>query len=273
MSDPMIRKIIRIDEDLCTGCGLCIPNCPEGALQIVDGKVRIINDLFCDGLGACIGHCPEGAISIEERETEKYNERKVMENVIKQGKNVIKAHLEHLRDHNQDEYYEEALAFLKERNIKVPITLDKESQQVPCGCPGSVVRDFREDKPVKSHPVSQLRQWPVQLMLVPPHAPFLNDADLLIVSDCVPCAYPDFQGLLKGKILLVGCPKFDDVEYYREKIIEILNNKIKSVTVAIMEVPCCTGLYNLVSDAIRESGKSVPLEKYVIGVKGDLKLE
>ncbi len=269
----MMRKIIKIDEDLCTGCGLCIPNCPEGALQIVDGKARIINDLFCDGLGACIGHCPEGAISIEERETEKYDERKVMKNVIKQGKNVIKAHLEHLKNHNQDEYYEEALAFLKERNIEVPITEDKE--QLPCKCPGSTVRDFGEDKPpAKSHSVSQLRQWPVQLMLVPSHAPFLNDADLLIVSDCVPCAYPNFHELLTGKILLVGCPKFDDAAYYREKITEILKiNKIKSVTVAIMEVPCCFGLYNLVLDAIRESGKSVQLEKYVIGVKGDLRSE
>jgi len=275
----VMRKIIKIDETLCTGCGKCIPNCPEGALQIIDGKARIVSDLFCDGLGACIGYCPEGAITIEEREAEKYDERKVMENVIKQGENVIKAHLEHLKDHNQNEYLQEAISFLRERNMKVPIEepADHKSAILPCGCPGAAVKDLREEKKgaedvVPARSVSQLRQWPVQLMLVPPNAPFLKDADLLIVSDCVPCAYPNFHNdLLRGKILLVGCPKFDDVELYREKLTEMLkNNNIKSVTVAIMEVPCCFGLHRLVSDAVKESGKAIPLKKYIIGVRGDL---
>jgi len=279
----MMRKIIKIDGERCTGCGQCIPNCPEGALRIIDGKARIISDLFCDGLGACIGHCPEGAISVEEREAEKYDERKVMENVIKQGGNVIKAHLEHLKDHNQTEYLQEAIKFLKEQNMEVPIEeYEEERSGLPCGCPGTVIKDFREEqKGVKDvdvespRHVSQLRQWPVQLMLVPPHASFLKDADLLVVSDCVPCAYPDLHNdLLKGRILLVGCPKFDNVEFYRKKFTEILrNNNIKSVTVAIMEVPCCFGLYNLVSDAIEESKKTIPLKKYTIGVKGDLQSE
>lgn len=275
----VMRKIIKIDEALCTGCGKCIPNCPEGALQIIDGKARIISDLFCDGLGACIGYCPEGAIIIEEREAEKYDERKVMENVIKQGENVIKAHLEHLKDHNQNEYLQEAITFLEERNMKVPIEepADQKSTILLCGCPGAAVKDLREEKKdvedvVPARSVSHLRQWPVQLMLVPPNAPFLKDADLLIASDCVPCAYPNFHNdLLRGKILLVGCPKFDDVELYREKLTEILKtNNIKSVTVAIMEVPCCFGLHRLVSDAVKESGKAIPLKKYVIGIKGDL---
>ena len=132
------RKIIKIDEKKCTGCSLCIPNCPEGALQMIDGKARLISDLFCDGLGACIGHCPEGAITIEEREAERYEEKKVMENIVKQGKNVIKAHLEHLKEHNQDEYLKQAVEYLKENNIKLPdgdvLTRDKE-----CACPGSKV--------------------------------------------------------------------------------------------------------------------------------------
>lgn len=270
----MKRKIIKIDEELCTGCGKCIPNCPEGALQIIDGKARIISDLFCDGLGACIGHCPEGAIFIEEREAQKYDERKVMENVIKQGENVIKAHLEHLKEHGQTEYLQEAVSFLKERNIKVPLEPVVERAELPCGCPGAAVKDFREQpyEEVPSRSVTQLRQWPVQLMLVPESAPFLKDAHLLIVSDCVPCAYPNFHNdLLKGKIVLMGCPKFDNVEFYQKKLIEILKgNNIKCVTVAIMEVPCCFGLLKLVSDAIKESGQAVPLKKYIIGIKGNL---
>jgi len=124
----MKRKIIKIDEDKCTGCGLCIPNCPEGALQIIDGKVRLISDLFCDGLGACIGHCPEGAIHVEEREAEPYDEYRVMENVVKAGKNVIKAHLEHLKDHNEMEFYRQALEFLKEKNIEIPIEEEKKAE-------------------------------------------------------------------------------------------------------------------------------------------------
>jgi ferredoxin len=270
----MMRKIIRINEELCTGCGKCIPSCPEGALQILDGKARIISDLFCDGLGACIGHCPEGAIIIEEREAEKYDEGKVMENVVKQGKNVIKAHLEHLKDHNQDEYLQEAVTFLKEQNMEVPIEEpagEQTGEVLPCGCPGSTVKDLGEPAhTVGSHQESQLRQWPVQLMLVPPTAPFLKGADLLIASDCVLCAHPNFhRELLKGKILLVGCPKFDDTEYYREKLTQMFtDNDVRSVTVAIMEVPCCSGLYTVVSNAIRESGKEIPVERLVITIRG-----
>jgi Fe-S-cluster-containing hydrogenase component 2 len=182
------RKIIKIDEELCTGCGECMPNCPEGAIQLIDDKARIISDIFCDGLGACIGHCPEDAISIEEREAEEYDERKVMENVIKEGPNVIKAHLEHMKDHGQDEYLHEAIEFLKEKNMDVPIeetpapAPESEPQSeapppMPCGCPGSAVQDFRDEKtchtessPPSARAESQLRQWPVQIMLVPPSA-------------------------------------------------------------------------------------------------------
>ncbi len=277
------RNIIKIDEEKCTGCGQCIPNCPEGALQIIDGKARLVSDLFCDGLGACIGHCPEGAIDIEEREAEVYDERRVMENIVKQGNNVIKAHLEHLKDHNQDEYLGQAIDFLKEKSIEVP--LDEEPSQghehtdLLCGCPGSKVMDFREkdegpagdDKPV-TKAASQLRQWPVQLMLVPPNAPYLNGADLLIAADCVPFAHANFHDeLLKGKSLLIGCPKLDDAELYREKITHILkNNEIKSLTVANMEVPCCFGLYKIAKDALDASGKNILFKQVVVGVKGEL---
>jgi NAD-dependent dihydropyrimidine dehydrogenase PreA subunit len=278
------RKIITINEELCTGCGLCVPNCPEGALQIIDGKARLISDLICDGLGACIGDCPEGAISVEERDALEYDERTVMGNIVKQGQNVIKAHLEHLTAHNQREYLKTAMDFLKEKDIEVPpleVSASHGGQEHVkklARCPGARIMDFRDEqdpskegKPV-SKGISQLRQWPVQIMLVPISAPYFKDADLLFAADCVPFAYPDFHDeLLKGKIVLVGCPKLDDAAFYEEKITRILQeNTIKSLTVAHMEVPCCSGLERLVSGALKRSGKEIPLNEVVIGVKGDI---
>ena len=275
------RKIIRIDEEKCDGCGLCIPDCPEGALQIIDGKARLISDLFCDGLGACLGSCPQGAITIEEREAEEYNERKVMRNIARQGKNVIKAHLEHLKEHGQSEYLNEATDFLKERNIEVPLKEEPlrngdKHMSVFSGCPGSKVMDFREKaeitekKKTISKGISELRQWPIQIMLVPPIAPYLKDAHLLIAADCVPFAYADFHDeLLKGKVLLVGCPKLDDVEFYKEKITQILkDNNIKSITCAHMEVPCCFGLVSIVKSAISASGMDIPFKEVTVSIKG-----
>lgn len=270
------RNIIKIDEEKCNGCGLCIPNCPEGALQIIDGKARLISDLFCDGLGACIGYCPEGAITIEERQAEEYNERKVMENIVKQGKNVIKAHLEHLAGHNQTKYLKEALDYLKEKGIENPFFAGAHAAHGAGGCPGSKVMDFRkEDRSPKKETsgpktVSELRQWPIQIHLVPPFAPYLQDADLLICADCVPFTYADFhRGLLKGRAVLVGCPKLDDVGAYQEKITEVLKaNNIKSVTYAHMEVPCCFGLVGPIQSAISASGKNIPFKEVIIGIKG-----
>ncbi len=276
------RKIIRIEEEKCDGCGLCIPDCPEGALQIIDGKARLISDLFCDGLGACLGSCPQGAITIEEREAEEYNERKVMRNIARQGKNVIKAHLEHLKEHGQSEYLNEATDFLKERNIEVPLKEEPlrsgdKHMSVFSGCPGSKVMDFREKaeitekKKTISKGICELRQWPIQIMLVPPIAPYLKDAHLLIAADCVPFAYADFHDeLLKGKILLVGCPKLDDVEFYKEKITQILkDNNIKSMTCAHMEVPCCFGLVSIVKSAISASGMDIPFKEVTVSIKGE----
>jgi len=275
------RKIIQINLEKCDGCGLCITNCPEGALRIIDGKARLISDLFCDGLGACIGHCPQGAIIIEERDAEPYNEKKVMENIIKQGKNVIGAHLSHLKDHGQAEYFKQAVELLKEKGIKNPLDEEPKNEVSPrshgfSGCPGSKMMDFRakrlvEDDKSTGKTVSQLRQWPVQIHLVPAFAPYLQDADLLISADCVPFAYADFhRDLLKGKTLLIGCPKLDDLVSYEEKLREIFqNNSIRSVTYAHMEVPCCFGLIDTIKAAISASGKNTPFEEVTISVNGE----
>ena len=271
------RAIIKIDEEKCNGCGLCIPNCPEGAIRIIDEKARLISDLFCDGLGACIGYCPQGAITIEEREAQGYDERKVMANIVKQGKNVIQAHLAHLKEHGEAGYLKQAIDFLKEKGIEVPLddTAAAAHAHGFSGCPGSKIMDFRsQDAPEETQSVSkqesQLKTWPVQIKLVPALAPYLNNADLLIAADCVPFAYADFhQELLRGKVLLVGCPKLDDIELYREKINQMLkNNNIKSITYAHMEVPCCFGLVPVIQSAIAESGKEVPFKEAIISIKG-----
>ena len=277
------RKIIRIDEKKCNGCGLCIPNCPEGAIQIIDKKARLVSDLFCDGLGACIGHCPQGAITIEERKAQEYDEKKVMENIARQGENVIKAHLEHLKSHNQHEYLKQALDFLKEKNIESPFKekarhqADKPSSK--CGCPGSKVIDFAKEKDVVAvegerlpKRPSQLRQWPIQIMLIPPSAPYFKGADLLIASDCVAFSYGDFhEDLLKGKVLLIGCPKLDDAEFYKEKLAAVFKeNDIKSVTCAHMEVPCCFGMIEIVRSAVKASGKDIPFKDITVGIKGEI---
>lgn len=276
------RKIITIDEEKCNGCGLCIPNCPEGALQIIDGKARLISDLFCDGLGACIGHCPEGAITIEEREAEPYDERKVMENIVKQGENTIKAHLLHLKEHGEFKFLREAITYLTEKSIAV--SPEEFLHAVPphahqgASCPGAAVMDFSadddsQDAVPKENRTTRLRQWPVQIKLVPPFAPYLNDSDLLIAADCVPFAYADFhEDFLKGKTLLVGCPKLDNAKYYEEKISQVLQqNNIRSITVLHMEVPCCFGMVQLVKNALAKSGKKIPLQDITITIKGGIR--
>lgn len=280
----MKRQIVRIDEAKCTGCGLCIPNCPEGALQIIDGKARLVSDLSCDGLGACIGQCPEGAIAIEVREAEPYDEATVMETLVTQGPGVVKAHLEHLKSHGQDEYLRQAIVYLGNHGVAIPEVLSEPSCR--CGeasaetrsdaCPGARVMNF-ETAEACGEPAdgarspSELRHWPVQIMLVPPHAPFLMEAHLLIAADCVPFAYADFhQRLLRGKVLLVGCPKLDDAAHYEEKLTRIFKeNDIQSVTVAHMEVPCCFGMVKLVRSAIERAGKKIPFKTQMISVTGE----
>lgn len=279
----MKRSIIKIDEKKCNGCGRCIPNCPEGALQIIDGKVRLISDLFCDGLGACIGHCPEGAITIEEREAEEYDERRVMGNIVRQGKKVIKAHLEHLKEHGQEEYLKQARDFLKEKGMALPL-----EERAPAGhkhppgfsgCPGAKTIDFGEEqesaekqKPV-SKVTSQLRQWPIQLHLISPTAPYYQGRDVLLVADCVAYALGGFHSdYLKGKSLAIACPKLDEgQEIYVEKIKSWLEDAgINSLTVLIMEVPCCRGLLNLAQQALEQSKRKVPLKYIVVSLRGEI---
>ena len=241
------RKIVKIDEAKCNGCGLCIPNCAEGALQIVDGKAKLMSDKFCDGLGACLGHCPEDAITVIDREAVEFDEK------------AVEVHL-----HKQ-----------KEAQPKP----EPKPQPVFTGCPSSRAMHFKipetQTEAVSNTPsVSMLSQWPVQLKLVPVNAPYFQDADLLIAADCVPFAYPNFhQDFLKGKAVVVGCPKLDDVQYYKEKLTEIFKtNSIKSITVPYMEVPCCFGLVKVTEDAIAASGKNIPLKKVKIGIRGVFEL-
>lgn len=283
------RKIINIDEEKCTGCGQCIPNCPEGALQVIDGKARLVSDLFCDGLGACVGNCPEGAMTVEERFAEPYDEARVMANIVKAGPNTIAAHLKHLQDHSACDYYNEALAYLKQHDItsleKVEVEGQKakakrqsEEPKLACGCPGSSVRDLSGSSlapdpspltPSESRP-SRLRNWPIQLTLIPPSAPYLKGADLLISADCVGSSHPNFhEDLVKGRVLLIACPKLDDAEAYQEKLTTIFShNAPKSVLVAHMTVPCCFGLVQIVKQAIADSGKTIPFAEVTIDVDG-----
>jgi ferredoxin len=275
------RKIINIDEEKCTGCGQCIPNCPEGALQVIDGKARLVSDLFCDGLGACVGKCPEDAMTVEERVAEPYDEAKVMANIVKAGPNTIAAHLKHLKDHSACDYYNEALAYLKQHNIPVPGTGSRDHsttgphEPLACGCPGSAVRELgpsntRSLDPSIPRSLSALRNWPIQLTLIPVTTPYLKGADLLISADCVGSSHPNFhEDLVKGRVLIIACPKLDDAEAYREKLTRMFTESTpKSVTCAHMTVPCCFGLVRLVKQAIADSGKTIPFAEVTIDVDG-----
>ena len=283
----MKRKIISIDDNKCTGCGQCIPDCPEGALQIIDGKARLVSDLFCDGLGACIGTCPEGAISVTEREAVAYNEKTVMENIVQQGAPVIKAHLEHLAGHGQMGLYNQAIEYLKEHTITIP---GHNGPVCPPGpghaghspfatCPGSAARSIpRNTAALNRQPSalsdSELRQWPVQLSLLNSAAPYFDNANLLISADCVPFAYAGFHTeLLKDRIVIIFCPKLDsDIEGYITKLAEIFSrHTIKSIMVAHMEVPCCGGVRYVVDKALEQAGKKIPVTEKTITIQGGIK--
>jgi len=275
------RKIISINEDACTGCGECIPNCPEGALQVIDGKARLVSDLFCDGLGACVGHCPTGAMTVTEREAEPYDESRVMENIIKAGPNTIAAHLHHLKEHGATRYYDEAVAYLKKHRVPMPGTgpLDHSTTgphpSLVCGCPSSAVRDLtpsdtRSLDPLIPRSLSALRNWPIQLMLIPVTAPYLKNADLLIAADCVGSSHPNFHDeLVRDRVLIIACPKLDDADHYLEKLTEMFKTSTpKSVLVAHMTVPCCFGLVRMVRQAIAASGRTIPFAEVTIGLDG-----
>jgi ferredoxin len=273
------RKIIRIDDEKCNGCGACIPNCPEGALQIIDGKARLVSDLFCDGLGACLGTCPQEAITVEEREAEGYNERKVMENVFQQGENTILAHLKHLKEHGEMAYLGEAVNFLQEKNFKVPeeFLITRYLKKPHEGCPGMKTMDFSKsveegESPAAGQP-SALRQWPIQLHLVSPNAPYFQNKDVLLAADCVAYALGDFHSdYLKGKSLAIACPKLDsNMDIYVEKIKALADEAmINTLTVMIMQVPCCRGLLALASQALKQAKRKVPLKLIIVGIQGEI---
>ena len=274
------RKIIKIDQQKCNGCGQCMPNCPEGAIQIIDNKAHLIGDLFCDGLGACIGHCSLGAITIEEREAEDYNEAKVMENIIKGGVNVIKAHLKHLKDHGETAYLKQAMDVLKSKGIELPDMKNKESScadTLHAGCPGVRMMDFSETEQGESDAQgirkSQLRQWPIQLHLVSPLAPYYRQKDVILSADCVAYALADFhKDYLKGKGMAIACPKLDpDMDIYKDKITDLIEKaQINSLTVMTMEVPCCYGLFELAKSAAFSAKRKIPVKHIVVGISGKI---
>ncbi|RJS48489.1 MAG: 4Fe-4S ferredoxin [Methanobacterium sp.] len=265
----MEREIIQIDEEKCDGCGSCIPGCPEGALQVIDGKARLVSDLFCDGLGACIGTCPQGAIEVIKREAEPYDEYKVMENIVKGGSNLIKAHLQHLHEHGETEYLNQARDYLKENEIEIP---DYETME--CGCPSSLAQEIQpgEDKEVAIFQ-AQLRNWPIQLQLLNPQASYLKNADLLITADCVPFSYPNFhERFLKDKVLIILCPKLDKtIDQYVDKLSQIFATQdINSISVVHMEVPCCSGIGVIVQRALEKAGKNIIIKDYTISISGEI---
>jgi ferredoxin len=272
------RKIISIDQEKCTGCGLCIPNCPEGAIQIIDNKARLVSDLMCDGLGACLGHCPEGAISIEEREAETYDERKMMANIVRQGPATIKAHLSHLKDHDQTAYYREALGYLEENNVPVPDEKENTmNTEIHSGCPGARTIRFGATAVVSETPSgkqpSQLTHWPIQMHLISPAAPHYQNTDFLLAADCTAFSLGGFHGdYLRGKTLGIACPKLDDrQEAYVEKIKALIDEaQINTLTVAIMQVPCCGGLLHIAKQAAAQATRKVPIKCVTVGIKGEI---
>ena len=235
MKTKVTRDIIRIDEGKCDGCGACAIACAEGAIQIIDGKAKLISENYCDGLGACLGECPQGALAIEKRASEEFDEKAV-------------------HDH---------------------LTANKEPDPPPCGCPSMAARQFNKETQVSNvaKQESLLGHWPVQLALVSPTAPFFKGADLLLVAHCAPFAYGDFhQRFLKGHSIVCACPKLDDIRAHKQKLAEILRQSdIRSLTVVRMEVPCCGGLAFMAQQAIAASGKNIPFNEVTVGIDGDLK--
>ncbi|MFZ5755246.1 MAG: ATP-binding protein [Bacillota bacterium] len=244
-----VRKIVKIDEEKCNGCGICVPACAEGAIQIIDGKARLLAENLCDGLGACLGPCPMNAITIEEREAEEFDEAAVEKHKKSIG-----------REPHKHEHHETP------KPVAPPAG----------GCPGSRLMSFRNEEEkagtYQGELPSALRQWPVQLNLLPVTAPFFEGADLLLAADCVPLVYADFhRKFLKGKTVAMGCPKLDNVEHYLEKLTAIIkHNNLKSITVTHMEVPCCYGMVRLVQEAVKRSDKKIPVQRVKIGVRGEI---
>ncbi|MCK5821974.1 MAG: 4Fe-4S binding protein [Bacteroidales bacterium] len=307
----MIREIVKIDEELCDGCGLCIPNCHEGALQIIDGKARLVSDLMCDGLGACLGHCPVNAITIEKREAEAYNEVKVMKDMVNKGKNTVIAHLQHLKDHNEKEFLKEGIQFLlsnrEKLNFEVDDVLeavhnhtnqDKQSnhktmeqnhqnnhqdkqqheESQACACPGSATKTFGNTPhqacgTTTESMASALSHWPIQMHLINPTAGHFRKSDFVLAADCVAFSLGAFHSeFLQGKTLAIACPKLDQgTDIYIEKIKALIDDSgINTLTVMVMEVPCCNGLLQMVQVAMDQASRRVPVKRIMVSVEGNI---
>lgn len=297
----MKREILKIDEDLCNGCGQCVPNCHEGALKVIDGKVRLISELMCDGLGACIGHCPEGAITIEVREAEPYNETRVMEQMKDKGKNTIIAHLKHLKDHGETDLFQEGVTYLKEIKTELKFNLDEilielhnhgkvsaspvlahthsiNHSHEGGGCPGSRAMVIEKPENTNNNALpeempSELRQWPVQMHLINPDASYFRNSDLLLAADCVAFSMGGFhRNHLKGRSLAIACPKLDQgTDSYVQKLTAMIDvSRVNTITVMMMEVPCCGGLLQMVNSALSNASRKVPVKKIIVGIKGEV---
>lgn len=262
------RNIIRIDEEKCDGCGLCVTACAEGAIRIVDGKARVVGESLCDGLGACLGHCPQGALTIEQREAEEFDPVAVERHLAREAPSASPA--------------ENGAAC---PSMKPARPFHPAGGITGHGCPGAAARTLSRPAPaaapeapeapegaVAAPAVSRLENWPLQLHLVPVRAEHLQGADLVIAADCVPFAYPDFhRSFLGGKTLLIGCPKLDDTNAYADKLARMFaGNALKSIHVIHMEVPCCFGLVRLVADAVRASGRPVPVKVTKVSLGGEI---
>lgn len=286
----MKRTIIKIDEEKCNGCGNCVTGCHEGALQLIDGKARMVSELYCDGLGACIGDCLQGAIILEEREAEPYNEIATIERIAQNGESTILAHIKHLLDHNEKEFAQQAINYLQQNNIKIDTskiknnvnsnnTMNKQEHEHHSVCPGSKTIDFRENgqnnnenNQITDNP-SQLRQWPIQLHLLSPTAAYFKGADVLLAADCVAFAMGNFhQKYLKGKSLAIACPKLDsNKEVYIEKITSMIDEaKINTLTIMMMEVPCCGGLLQMTKMALESAKRKIPVKSVYVSLQGEI---
>ena len=299
----MVREIISIDEEKCNGCGLCVPNCHEGALQIIDDKAVLVSELMCDGLGACIGHCPQDALTIEKREAEPYDEVKVMKEMIRKGRNVVVAHLKHLKDHGEHTFLKQGVEYLMKNGHEATfspqeviaevhghkgINHEKAGVQITGnhtrseelmtggGCPGSRSISFNMPDEIHAQQTDQpsaLRQWPVQLHLINPLAGYFRNSDLLVSADCVAYSTGSFHSkYLKNKTLIIACPKLDsNQEIYRQKLRMLIDEAgINTITVMIMEVPCCGGLLQMVQSAVGEASRKIPVKALMVGIKGEI---
>ena len=305
----MKREIIQIDEEKCDGCGNCVPNCHEGALQIIDEKAVLISDLMCDGLGACIGHCPQDALLIEEREAESYDEIAVMKEMIQKGKNVVTAHMKHLKEHEEHTFLKQGVEYLLQNKGKLdfnPVEVIQAVQQhgkprnivqqgpVPepdglhvhagGGCPGSREMSFGSHKPGQDAPSgealadqpSALRQWPVQMHLINPGAGYFMNSDLLVSADCVAYSLGNFHAKhLQNKSLVIACPKLDsNMEVYEQKMTALIDHAGVSTTAAMnWEVRCCGGLIQLVQSATSKARRKVPVKAVQVGIQGQILAE